>query len=110
MKRRYTAKRYLEIVDQVRGQAPDVAFSSDFIVGFPGENEEDFQDTLKLIETVRFASLFAFVYSPRPGTASARWGADSEVPLETAKDRLARLLELQRGFRGSRTEASKAPY
>ena len=98
MKRRYTAKRYLEIVDQVRGQAPDVAFSSDFIVGFPGENEEDFQDTLKLIETVRFASLFAFVYSPRPGTASARWGGDTEVPLEVAKDRLARLLELQRGI------------
>ena len=96
MKRRYTAKRYREIVDRVREEAPDVAFSSDFIVGFPGETEEDFRETLRLIEAVRFASLFGFVYSPRPGTAAARWGSGAEVPLETAKERLARLLELQR--------------
>ncbi|MGH9443069.1 MAG: tRNA (N6-isopentenyl adenosine(37)-C2)-methylthiotransferase MiaB [Thermoanaerobaculia bacterium] len=96
MKRRYTATRYREIVEEVRRIAADVAFSSDFIVGFPGETEEDFQATLRLIEEVRFSSLFGFLYSPRPGTASARWGSDSEVPKQVAKERLSRLLDLQR--------------
>ena len=60
--------------------SPSIAISSDFIVGFPGETEEDFEETLALVREVRFASLFAFRYSPRPGTASARWGSETEVP------------------------------
>lgn len=98
MKRRYTAARYLEILDQVRRKVPDVAFSSDFIVGFPGETEEDFEQSLRLIEQARFASLFAFLYSPRPGTAANRWGCSGEVRPETARERLDRLLELQRNL------------
>ncbi|HET9793516.1 MAG TPA: tRNA (N6-isopentenyl adenosine(37)-C2)-methylthiotransferase MiaB [Thermoanaerobaculia bacterium] len=96
MKRRYTAERYREIVADVRARAGDVVFSSDFIVGFPGETEEDFRRTLALVEEIRFGMLFAFLYSARPGTAAARWGAESEVPEEVARERLGRLLDLQR--------------
>jgi tRNA-2-methylthio-N6-dimethylallyladenosine synthase len=95
MKRRYTAAEYLETLARVRGALPEIAISSDFIVGFPGETEADFEETLSLIREVRFANLFAFRYSPRPGTASARWGRDSEVPEELAANRLARLFDLQ---------------
>ena len=95
MKRRYTAAEYLEIVARVRGAVPEIAISSDFIVGFPGETEADFEETLALLRAARFANLFAFRYSPRPGTASARWGRDSEVPETIAADRLRRLFDLQ---------------
>lgn len=95
MKRRYDRERYLAIVERVRRAVPEIALSSDFIVGFPGETEEDFEQTLDLVRGVRFASLFAFRYSPRPGTASARWGAEKAVPDKLAAERLARLLELQ---------------
>ncbi|HSS43983.1 MAG TPA: radical SAM protein, partial [Thermoanaerobaculia bacterium] len=95
MKRRYNRDRYLEIVERVRRALPDIALSSDFIVGFPGETEEDFEQTLDLVRAVRFASLFAFRYSPRPGTASARWGRENAVPETLAAERLARLFELQ---------------
>jgi len=96
MKRRYTRERYLEIVGDVRRRAPDVALSTDFIVGFPGETEEDFGDSLRLVDEVEFGTLFAFVYSPRPGTAAARWGATQEVPEEVSRERLGRLFEAQR--------------
>lgn len=95
MKRRYGREQYLRMVDRVRGAVPDVAISSDFIVGFPGETEEDFAETLDLVCRVRFANLFAFLYSPRPGTASARWGSEKAVPPEVAAERLQRLLALQ---------------
>jgi tRNA-2-methylthio-N6-dimethylallyladenosine synthase len=98
MKRRYTAAEYLDRIGRVRSAVPDVAVSSVFIVGFPGETEEDFQATLDLVRAARFANLFAFRYSPRPGTAAARWGGDSVVPDETASDRLRRLLDLQTGL------------
>jgi tRNA-2-methylthio-N6-dimethylallyladenosine synthase len=96
MKRRYTSGRYREIVDSLRQRSPDAAISSDFIVGFPGESEEDFGATLNLIEEIQFSSVFAFVYSPRPGTAAHRWGREAELPVEQAKARLDRLFELQR--------------
>jgi tRNA-2-methylthio-N6-dimethylallyladenosine synthase len=96
MKRRYTAAEYLATIARVRRAVPEIAISSDFIVGFPGETEADFEETLALIRAARFANLFAFRYSPRPGTASARWGRESEVAEEVAADRLARLLALQR--------------
>jgi tRNA-2-methylthio-N6-dimethylallyladenosine synthase len=100
MARRYTAAEYREIVGRVRRAVPRISISSDFIVGFPGETEEDFEDTLRLIRDVEFPSLFAFRYSPRPGTASARWGRQNEVPDALSAARLARLLELQTGIQG----------
>lgn len=104
MKRRYTAAEYLEILERVRREAPAVAISSDFIVGFPGESESDFEATLELIRSARFSNLFAFRYSPRPGTASARWGRESEVEQEVAADRLRRLLDLQSGLQREANE------
>jgi tRNA-2-methylthio-N6-dimethylallyladenosine synthase len=95
MKRRYDRKGYLETIARVRRAVPEIALSSDFIVGFPGETEEDFEATLDLICRVRFANIFAFLYSPRPGTASARWGRENSVPAEAASNRLQRLLGLQ---------------
>jgi len=95
MKRRYDSATYRELAARIRAAVPSVALSSDFIVGFPGETEEDFQATLDLVRQVRFDTLFAFRYSPRPGTASARWGSRGEVSGEVSADRLARLLALQ---------------
>jgi tRNA-2-methylthio-N6-dimethylallyladenosine synthase len=98
MKRRYDAATYRELAARIRSAVPSVALSSDFIVGFPGETEEDFEATLDLVQRVRFDTLFAFRYSPRPGTASARWGSRGEIPEEASADRLARLLSLQNGI------------
>jgi tRNA-2-methylthio-N6-dimethylallyladenosine synthase len=104
MKRRYTAAEYLETLTRVRRAVPEIAISSDFIVGFPGETDTDFEQTLALIREARFANLFAFRYSPRPGTASARWGRDSEVPEEVAADRLSRLFDVQEGLQREANE------
>ncbi len=95
MKRRYNRARYVETVARIRARVPEIAISSDFIVGFPGETEEDFVQTLELVREVRFANVFAFRYSPRPGTASARWGRETEVADAVAAERLGRLLALQ---------------
>jgi tRNA-2-methylthio-N6-dimethylallyladenosine synthase len=95
MKRRYDRQGYLEALAKVREALPDVAVSSDFIVGFPGETEEDFAGTLDLVARARFANVFAFAYSPRRGTASARWGEEKAVPAPVAAERLSRLLALQ---------------
>lgn len=95
MKRRYEARGYRETVDRLRGAVPGIAVSSDFIVGFPGETEQDFEATLDLIRQVGFASIFGFTYSPRPGTAAARWAGASAIPEEVAAGRLQRLLALQ---------------
>jgi len=98
MKRRYTSAEYRAIAARLRERVPGLALSSDFIVGFPGETEGDFEDTLALVRDVRFASLFAFRYSPRPGTASARWGSAGEVPDDVSARRLSELLALQTGI------------
>ncbi len=92
MNRKHTAAHYLTIIEKLRAARPDIAFSSDFIVGFPGETEEDFEDTLKLIEAVGFASAYAFKYSPRPGTPAAE--KENQVDLMLQEDRLARLFAL----------------
>ena len=105
MKRRYTTAEYREIVDRIRARAPGFSISSDFIVGFPGETEEDFAGTLSLVRAVRFGSLFGFRYSPRPGTASARWGSETEVAPDVAAGRLTRLLDLQTGIQREINEA-----
>ncbi len=95
MKRRYTAVEYEQTAARIRARVPGLALSSDFIVGFPGETEDDFEETLGLVRRVRFGSLFGFRYSPRPGTAAARWGSEAEVPDEVSAGRLKRLLDLQ---------------
>ena len=92
MKRLYTRERYLETIARLRAAVPGIHFSTDLIVGFPGETEEDFQETLSLMEEVRYGSLFAFKYSPRPGTPALRIG--DAVDDAIASERLARLFTL----------------
>jgi tRNA-2-methylthio-N6-dimethylallyladenosine synthase len=92
MNRRHSARNYLDIVAKLRKARPDVALSSDFIVGFPGETEQDFDETLELIGEVKFASTFSFKYSPRPGTPGA--DRDDQIDEEIKRERLSRLQDL----------------
>ncbi len=89
MKRGYTALEYKSIIRRLKAARPEVSVSSDFIVGFPGETEEDFDRTCRLAEEVGFDQSFSFLYSPRPGTPAAE--LDNDTPLEERKARLARL-------------------
>ena len=93
MNRRHTADDYRRVVDRLRAGRPDIALSSDFIVGFPGESDADFADTLELIRKVGYAQCYSFKYSPRPGTPAAELN-EGVVPEEVAGDRLAALQEL----------------
>jgi tRNA-2-methylthio-N6-dimethylallyladenosine synthase len=86
MKRGYTTLEYKSIVKRLRCARPDISLSSDFIVGFPGETQADFEATLKLIEDVGFDSSFSFIYSPRPGTPAAE--LTDSTPSETKLERL----------------------
>jgi tRNA-2-methylthio-N6-dimethylallyladenosine synthase len=92
MARRYNRARYLDRVRRIRAAMPDCAITTDLIVGFPGETELQFQETLSLVEEVRFDGAYMFLYSPRPGTAAFTWQA---VPREVAVERLNRLIALQ---------------
>ncbi|HEX9594322.1 MAG TPA: tRNA (N6-isopentenyl adenosine(37)-C2)-methylthiotransferase MiaB [bacterium] len=94
MNRGYTVDEYLGIVDRLRRAVPGVALVSDFIVGFPGESEADFRATLDAVKTLQFASIFAFMYSPRPHTRAEKWG--DPIPVEVKSERLERLLAAQR--------------
>jgi tRNA-2-methylthio-N6-dimethylallyladenosine synthase len=94
MRRRYTRERYLEIVEGLRAVRPDLALTSDLIVGFPGETEADFEDTLDLVRQADFVDSFCFKYSPRPGTAALEMG--DAVPPELAQERLVQLQALQK--------------
>ena len=89
MNRAHTAESYLKLLERFRAVRPDIALSGDFIVGFPGETEVEFEDTLSLIDEVRYSQAFSFKYSPRPGTPAATM--DNQIPEEVMKDRLARL-------------------
>jgi tRNA-2-methylthio-N6-dimethylallyladenosine synthase len=89
MNRSHTAETYLAIVDKMRVARPDIALSGDFIVGFPGETEDDFQATLKIVDAVRYASAYSFKYSPRPGTPAATM--EDQIPRDIMDDRLQRL-------------------
>ncbi len=91
MNRKHTVAEYIAIIERLRAARPDMAFSSDFIVGFPGETEVDFEDTLKLVETVGFASSYVFSYSPRPGTPASTKA--EQVPDEVKSERMQRLLK-----------------
>ncbi len=93
MNRRYTRERYLQLVDEIRTAIPDISLTTDIIVGFPGETEEDFADTLSLMETVRYDAAFTFAYSPRGGTPAAKML--EQVEEAVSKERLQRLNELQ---------------
>ncbi len=93
MRRSYRARRYLEIVDEVREAMPDAALTTDIIVGFPGETEEDFAGTLRVVRESRFAQAFTFQYSPRPGTPAAT--LPDQVPKAVVQDRYDRLVALQ---------------
>ncbi len=91
MNRRYTKERYLELVDKLRTAVPGIALSTDIIVGFPGETEEDFQETLDVVRKVRYESAFTFIYSKRTGTPAA--SMENQVPEDVVKDRFDRLLK-----------------
>jgi tRNA-2-methylthio-N6-dimethylallyladenosine synthase len=94
MRRRYSRSRYLEIVAGLREARPDLALTSDLIVGFPGETEADFEQTLALVRQAGMVDSFSFKYSPRPGTTAME--LPDAVPAELAQDRLIRLQELQK--------------
>ena len=90
MNRRYTKEQYLELVDKLKKAIPDIALTTDIIVGFPGETEEDFLETMDVVEKVRYDSAFTFIYSKRTGTPAAKM--EDQVPEEVVKDRFDRLL------------------
>jgi tRNA-2-methylthio-N6-dimethylallyladenosine synthase len=96
MRRSYRAEKFLAILDKVRASIPDAAISTDVIVGFPGETEGDFAETLRVVEASRFASAFTFQYSPRPGTPAA--DVPDQIPKEVVQERFERLLSLQDGI------------
>ena len=89
MNRSHTAESYLRLLEEVRAARPDIALSGDFIVGFPGETEAEFEETLALVEEVKYAQAFSFKYSPRPGTPAATM--DGQIPREVMDERLQRL-------------------
>lgn len=91
MKRTYNADRYLKLVDRLRDAIPDLALSTDIIVGFPGETEEDFVATLEVVEAVRYESAFTFLYSPRRGTEAAEM--PDQIADEIKRERMERLVE-----------------
>ncbi|ETK35845.1 tRNA (N6-isopentenyl adenosine(37)-C2)-methylthiotransferase MiaB [Microbispora sp. ATCC PTA-5024] len=93
MRRSYRSERYLGIIERVRAAMPDAAISTDIIVGFPGETEDDFQQTLEVVRQARFANAFTFQYSIRPGTPAATM--DGQVPKEVVQERYERLVALQ---------------
>ncbi|MEM5515408.1 tRNA (N6-isopentenyl adenosine(37)-C2)-methylthiotransferase MiaB [Henriciella sp. AS95] len=104
MNRGHTAEHYLDIMRQLKAAQPDIALASDFIVGFPGESDQDFEDTMSLVREVNYAMAYSFKYSPRPGTPAA--DMFGHVPDEVATERLHRLQALlweqQRAFNASK--------
>ena len=91
MNRRHTAESYIRLIERIRAARPDIALSGDFITGFPGETEAEFEDTMALVRAVGYAQAYSFKYSPRPGTPAAE---SAQVPEEAKADRLARLQAL----------------
>ena len=92
MRRTYSRERYLSLVDRLRDAIPDLALGTDVIVGFPGETEQDFRETLEVVEAVGFESAFTFVYSPRAGTEAA--AMPDQVPEDVKRERMERLVEV----------------
>lgn len=103
MRRGYTAAQYVDKAQGIRQRYPDISLTSDIIVGFPGETDDDFEATMRLIRETRFDNVFAFMYSPRPGTEAA--GYSGQVPAEVKASRLQLLLEAQREITFTRNRA-----
>ena len=99
MNRDYTAAGYLELLDKARAVVPGIAIAGDFIVGFPGETDEDFQATVELLKKARYRNSFIFKYSPRPGTTADKRLQDT-IPAEVKQKRIAALLEVQEKISG----------
>ena len=102
MNRHYNKKTYLTLVDYMREKMPDIAITTDIIVGFPGETEEDFEDTLELMKRVKYDMIFSFIYSPRTGTPAAKM---EQLPEKVKTDRMNRLLALQNELLAEKNEA-----
>ena len=105
MLRRYTREGYMECVEELRSAIPDLSLTTDIIVGFPGETEDDFVETLTAVEAVGFDDAYTFKFSPRDGTPATRFPASESVPDEVASERLARLIATVRG--GTRERNTK---
>ena len=102
MNRHYTKAHYLSLVERLRAKLPDITLTTDIIVGFPGETEEDFADTMDVVERVRYDSAFTFLYSKRSGTPAAVM--EEQVPADTAKERFGRLLSRVQQIGAERSE------
>ena len=102
MNRKHTIKNYLEIFNKLKKINPDVQFSSDFIIAYPGENENDFKHTLTLIKKVRFINSFSFIFSPRPGTVA------SDLPIMKKKDSFKRLEKIQETLLNNQMKMNKS--
>ena len=103
MNRGYTREHYLDLVAQLRARIPDIVLTSDVIVGFPGETQEEFEETLSLIEAVRFDALFTFIFSPRRGTPAEK--LDDPMPKEQKNANFQRLLQRQNQISGEKHQA-----
>lgn len=93
MNRRYSREQYLALVEQIRQRIPDVSLTTDILLGFPGETEEDFQQTVSLMQQVRYQAAYMYYYNPREGTPAASY--PNQIPLETKKKRLQRIIDMQ---------------
>jgi tRNA-2-methylthio-N6-dimethylallyladenosine synthase len=106
MNRKHTREFYLKLIDKFRDIKKDIEFSSDFIVGYPGETEKDFEDTLDLVDKVKFSNSYSFVYSQRPGTPAVDF---DQIPKEVSANRLEKLqnklFDLQRKFNDSKVNS-----
>jgi len=105
MLRRYTVDGYLRTVEMVRAAIPGISLSTDLIVAFPGETDEEFRATLDLVRAVRFDDAFTYKYSPREGTPATRLPAEESVPAEEAQARLSTLIEVARRVQAEVNEA-----
>jgi tRNA-2-methylthio-N6-dimethylallyladenosine synthase len=103
MRRTYSRERYLKLAHEMRAAIPDLALGTDIIVGFPGETEDDFRETLEVVEEVGFDSAFTFVYSPRQGTEAA--AMPDQVPEDVKRDRIQRLVEVVQRVAADRNAA-----
>jgi tRNA-2-methylthio-N6-dimethylallyladenosine synthase len=102
MRRTYSRERYLRLVDELRAAIPDLALTTDLIVGFPGETEAEFEETVSAVEQVGYDGAFTFVYSPRQGTEAASMA--DQVPEDVKRERIERLIEVVQRVAGARNQ------
>lgn len=105
MNRHYDKEGYLALVERIREAVPDIALTTDIIVGFPGETEEDFEDTMDVVRRVQYDSAFTFIYSKRTGTPAA--AMEEQIPEEVVKERFDRLLSLVQKIAAKKTAAGE---